>query len=81
MYEILLIKGLEVLVNVLTPRTKAMSLCCDRLRSRTDAIYDVTIAYSDTSDPTTKQRLPAPGLLGICFLSLLCNRNCLNSKQ
>jgi len=68
---ILIISGLDVLVNVLTPRSKAMFLCCDRLRNRTDAIYDVTIAYGDTLDPSTKQRIPAPGLVGNLVYFLL----------
>ena len=56
--------GLPNLDYLLTPRYKATQLCIDRLHQVTDAIYDVTAAYSNTTDTTTGERLSAPGLAG-----------------
>ena len=40
--------GLPVFQHVLTPRSKGLWLCTERLRACTSAFYDVTIAYSST---------------------------------
>ncbi len=61
---VLIFSGLPQLDYVLTPRYKATQLCVDRLRERTDAFYDITVAYSDTKDPQTGERIEAPGLPG-----------------
>lgn len=46
------------------PKTKGLYLAVDKLRHHVDAIYDVTIAYSDSFDPETGQRIAAPGMTG-----------------
>jgi len=64
--------GLPLFTNVLSPRVKAVQLCIETLRQSTDAIYDVTVAYSSTLPPTSssaQQRLVAPTLAGR-FMSL-----------
>lgn len=43
-------KGLPVLHHVLSPRVRATHLCVEGLRGHLDAIYDVTIAYSNTGE-------------------------------
>ena len=54
--------------HVLTPRSKGLWLCTERLRARTAAFYDVTIAYSSTlksiSDDNCIFRGAAPTLTG-----------------
>ncbi|ELT96978.1 hypothetical protein CAPTEDRAFT_217174 [Capitella teleta] len=55
-------QDLEPLRNVLYPRYKAMQLCLNQLRSKMDAVYDVTVAYSDTTHEKTGSRITAPGL-------------------
>ncbi len=65
MLTVHIIPGLPQLDYVLTPRYKATQLCVDRLRERTDAFYDITVAYSDTKDVQTGERIEAPGLPGI----------------
>ncbi len=62
---VLIFPGLPQLDYVLTPRYKATQLCVDRLREKTDAFYDITVAYSDTKDPQTGERIEAPGLPGM----------------
>ena len=61
--------GLPVFNHVLIPRSKGFWMCTERLRARTNAIYDVTIAYSSTRKPTSDQnstfRAAAPTLRGI----------------
>lgn len=47
-------RGLPVFNHVLTPRSKGLWLCTERLRSCTSAFYDVTIAYSKTQKSTTE---------------------------
>ena len=54
--------GLAPLNHVLFPRYKAMQLCLDRLRPSTQAVYDVTVAYSNTKQPDNGVRLTSPGL-------------------
>lgn len=54
------------------PRHKALQLSVERLREVADAIYDVTVAYSDTR---TNPRTEAPGLTGkilIIYFSRYC---------
>eukprot|EP00914_Ancora_sagittata_P000564 GHVO01001464.1.p1 GENE.GHVO01001464.1~~GHVO01001464.1.p1 ORF type:complete len:209 (+),score=18.88 GHVO01001464.1:3-629(+) len=55
-------QNLEPLRNVLYPRYKAMQLCLNQLRSKMDAVYDVTVGYSDTTHTKTGSRITAPGL-------------------
>jgi len=61
--------GLPVFQHVLIPRSKGLSLCTERLRARTSAIYDVTIAYSSTVKSTSNDnstvRVAAPTLSGM----------------
>lgn len=54
---------LPVLQHLLTPRLRGLQLTLRKLRANTDAVYDVTVAFSNTKDFTTKQRLVAPGLV------------------
>ena len=56
--------GLPAYDNVLVPRQKALQLCVEELRPQCDAIYDITIGYSDTTDPETGARTIAPSLAG-----------------
>jgi len=61
--------GLPVFHHVLTPRSKGLWLCMERLRARTSAFYDVTIAYcktsKSTSDDNSTFHAAAPSLSGI----------------
>jgi len=56
--------GLPVYKHLLTPRSKALHLCFRNLRGRMDAIYDMTIGYSDTVcvEGGKLSRLEAPPL-------------------
>ncbi|KAI0224239.1 1-acyl-sn-glycerol-3-phosphate acyltransferase epsilon [Lamellibrachia satsuma] len=54
---------LPVLQHLLTPRLRGLQLTLRKLRANTDAIYDVTVAFSNTKDLKTNQRLVAPGLI------------------
>ena len=49
---------------MLAPKMKAFQLALTQLQGHADAVYDVTIAYSNTRDPVTGERTPAPGMLG-----------------
>ncbi|XP_033645034.1 1-acyl-sn-glycerol-3-phosphate acyltransferase epsilon-like [Asterias rubens] len=58
--------GLAVTNHVLSPRIKAVNMCIQGLRGLADAVYDVTIAYSNTGEETAMEeyveRRPAPGM-------------------
>lgn len=56
-------QGFEELNCVLAPKMKAFQLALTQLQGHADAVYDVTIAYSNTTDPVTGERTPAPGML------------------
>ena len=56
--------GLPAYEHVLIPRLKALQLCVEELREACSAVYDVTIAYSNTTDEVTGKRVEAPGLPG-----------------
>ena len=56
--------GFEQLNNVLTPKMKAFQLGVKQLQGHLDAVYDVTIAYSNTRDSKTGERILAPGMPG-----------------
>ena len=58
------IVGLPVYDKLLTPRPKALQLCIDRLGGEAAAIYDITVAYSDTTAADGITRLAAPSLAG-----------------
>ena len=63
------VADLPVLQHLLTPRLRGLQLTLDKLRPRTDAIYDVTVAFNNTNNvATTKQRLIAPGLIGALYV-------------
>ncbi|XP_064642316.1 1-acyl-sn-glycerol-3-phosphate acyltransferase epsilon-like [Lineus longissimus] len=49
-------RDLAVLEHVLTPRFKATCLCIQTLREEIDAVYDVTVAYSNTNSADGKRR-------------------------
>lgn len=55
--------GLQVLENVLTPRVKALQISLQELVGHVIAVYDVTIAYSNTKDPSGT-RIASPGMPG-----------------
>ncbi|GFO19564.1 1-acyl-sn-glycerol-3-phosphate acyltransferase epsilon [Plakobranchus ocellatus] len=63
-------QGLEPFEHVLFPRSRALETCIQQLRPNLHSIYDVTIAYSNTFDPSNRQRVGAPTmqdfLLGKC---------------
>ncbi|GAB1611054.1 1-acyl-sn-glycerol-3-phosphate acyltransferase epsilon-like [Argonauta hians] len=55
-------RGLHPYQYVLTPRMRGIKTGIDHLREHLHAVYDVTIAYSNTVDPKTGHRLQAPGM-------------------
>jgi len=61
--------GLPLFHHVLTPRSKGVWLCIERLRACTSAVYDVTIAYGNTlkstSDDNSTFHAAAPPLSGM----------------
>ncbi|KAK3577551.1 hypothetical protein CHS0354_026518 [Potamilus streckersoni] len=48
--------------HVLIPRLKALQLSLQEIGDYVDAVYDVTIAYSNTQDAKTGTRTSAPGM-------------------
>lgn len=66
--------GLPVLKHVLIPRSKALRLCMEKLRNRLDAVYDVTIAYSNTRKESegSVSRLNSPSLSCKYLLGRYC---------
>jgi len=72
--------GLPLFHHVLTPRSKGLWLCTERLRACTDAFYDVTIAYSSTLQSTSNDNLTiraaAPSLRGILSCQLCMFMTC-----
>jgi len=67
--------GLPVFNHVLTPRSKGLWLCTERLHSCTDAFYDVTIAYANRDQFTSDQNSafhPAAPTLGGMLTSQQC---------
>ncbi|XP_070789051.1 1-acyl-sn-glycerol-3-phosphate acyltransferase epsilon-like [Pituophis catenifer annectens] len=64
-------EGLTVLKHVLTPRVKATHVAVDSMKSYLDAVYDITIAYEDTTDHKG-QRKTAPTMTE--FLCKACPR-------
>ncbi|RDD46210.1 1-acyl-sn-glycerol-3-phosphate acyltransferase epsilon [Trichoplax sp. H2] len=54
--------GLPVLSQVLTPRTKATEVSMERLGEYFDAVYDITIAYTDDAKTYQQVREPAPSM-------------------
>jgi len=68
------VAGLPVFHHVLVPRSKGLWLCAERLRACATAIYDVTIAYSNTlkstsNDGSSTFHAAAPSLSGMMLLS------------
>ena len=57
--------GYTPLNHVLTPRYKAVQVSLQQMRSILSAVYDVTIAYSNTQNTETNERVAAPGMIGI----------------
>ncbi|XP_052257222.1 1-acyl-sn-glycerol-3-phosphate acyltransferase epsilon-like [Dreissena polymorpha] len=55
-------QGLEPLSHVLMPKVRGLQLTLDELGGHVSAVYDLTIAYSNTVDPQTGSRLPAPDI-------------------
>lgn len=53
---------------MLTPKVKGLQLAVEHLQQHVDAVYDVTVAYNDSVDPETGDRIPAPGMIGRLFL-------------
>lgn len=50
---------LPTYTHLLTPRTKAFSVCMEKLGKKVEAIYDVTFAFSCTLPPLEgKEALP-----------------------
>ena len=56
--------GLEELHHVLMPKSKGLQMSINQLQDHVTAVYDVTVAYSNTRDTTTGDRLTSPGMLG-----------------
>lgn len=54
--------GFEELEYVLAPKLKAFQLALSQLQGHAEAVYDVTIAYGNTTDHTKGERIPAPGM-------------------
>ncbi|CAI9739852.1 1-acyl-sn-glycerol-3-phosphate acyltransferase epsilon-like [Octopus vulgaris] len=55
-------RGLHPYEYVLTPRMRGFKTGIDHLRDHVDAVYDITIGYSNTVDPNTGLRQRAPGM-------------------
>lgn len=55
-------QGFEELEYVLAPKLKAFQLALSQLQGHAEAVYDVTIAYGNTTDHTKGERIPAPGM-------------------
>ena len=70
-------QGMDPLKHHLTPRTKAFQLCVNELRDVTDAVYDITAAYSGTY--CQGQRIVAPGLAD--FLAGICGELHIHIKR
>jgi len=49
--------------NVLSPRIRALEISLNQLTDHVDALYDVTIAYSNTQDHQTGKR-HTPSMFG-----------------
>ncbi|XP_052095605.1 1-acyl-sn-glycerol-3-phosphate acyltransferase epsilon-like [Mytilus californianus] len=54
--------GFKELHHVLTPRITALKSSLRELKDHVSAVYDVTIAYSNTYDTETRERIPAYGM-------------------
>ena len=66
-FNYLFFSDLAVLHQVLSPRIRAFHMCLVGLKDHVDAVYDVTIAYSNTGEKTGGekiQRITAPSLTG-----------------
>lgn len=46
------------------PKVKGLHLAVEQLQGHVDAVYDLTIAYSNSVDRETGARIPAPGMIG-----------------
>ncbi|KAL3868741.1 hypothetical protein ACJMK2_041510 [Sinanodonta woodiana] len=55
-------QGVSKFDHVLIPRLKALQLSLQEIGDYVDAVYDVTIAYSNTQDVETGTRTSAPGM-------------------
>ncbi|XP_041359293.1 1-acyl-sn-glycerol-3-phosphate acyltransferase epsilon-like [Gigantopelta aegis] len=56
-------EGYKPLNHVLTPRYKAVQVSLEQMRSIISAVYDVTIAYSNTQNEETDERVASPGMI------------------
>ena len=64
---------MKPLKNLLTPKVRGISLSLAELRSKFDAIYDVTALYEGTTDPMSGRRTPTPNMFGwLPFLEKIC---------
>ncbi|CAF1568278.1 unnamed protein product, partial [Didymodactylos carnosus] len=59
-------RGLVPFEHVLYPRSGATVAALDVLRANLDAVYDVTVMYSDTYDNENQRRLSAPSMPEYC---------------
>jgi len=61
--------GFEELQHVLTPKVKGLQLAVEQLQGHVNAVYDLTIAYSNSIDKETGARTAAQGMTGKSKLS------------
>jgi len=59
-----IITGYKELQHVLTPRTLALKSSLQQLQDHVSAVYDVTIAYTNTFDNVKRERTPSYGMPG-----------------
>ncbi|CAM1299019.1 Uncharacterised protein g2298 [Pycnogonum litorale] len=60
--DIAIQQGYKPLSHVLFPRPKGMQMALQLIKDNVDAVYDVSIVYSNTYDKDRMKRLPAPSI-------------------
>ncbi|XP_076320039.1 1-acyl-sn-glycerol-3-phosphate acyltransferase epsilon-like isoform X2 [Tachypleus tridentatus] len=63
-------QGIQPFKHLLTPKIRGLHVVLEQLRNSFDALYDVTVVYSNTKDKKNGKRKPAPSMFefaaGIC---------------
>ncbi|XP_013772705.1 1-acyl-sn-glycerol-3-phosphate acyltransferase epsilon-like [Limulus polyphemus] len=63
-------QGIQPFNHLLTPKIRGLHLALEQLRNSFDALYDVTVVYSNTKDKKSGKRKPAPSMfefaVGVC---------------
>ena len=58
--------GLPLFTHVLAPRTKGFVACAQNLLDHVDAVYDVTVAYTQSSPPCPRPTAPSMAGGSVC---------------